>query len=522
MSLSGIRRFSQDQGAAVAPTVALALFALIGMGGIAFDYARLASLDTELQNAADQAALAAATQLDGSSGSIARATQAANDLISNQTRFANDGSGPDTAIGSLTFYSAYTNPTTNTVTTVDTAATVVRVDVATRRANYALTPVVGAFFGDVQGRAVAGIGGAVCGVVPFFICNPAEPVGNSDLNYTVTIAPGTGIKMLEGGDQKGPGNFGFLAYLGRGASRLEQAISTDVIYDECVASDLVTTETGQMTSVFDGLNRRFDMNTSCSLGPCSPSTNERKDLVRQANSCNWVENPATEASLSTNAPQRYRPTSNAELSSTVTPEIMGHPRDICHARGTTSYCSGGLIGDGLWDRVAYFRSNHPGLNWVDEPGLGPTVTRYQTYLWEAENTTTRLGGTTGKASNKSGWRAYGTPQTGVCNPPGIVPNTNGIDRRRMTAAVVNCRAYGRINGRRNLPVAGYIDVFLVEPSLNRTRCGDPTVNGQPPQPCRTAITERTDIYVEVIGAAGTGQGGAAAQITQRNVPRLIE
>ena len=50
-----------DNSAAVAPTVALSLFALIGAGGIAFDYARLASLDTELQNAADQAALAAAT-----------------------------------------------------------------------------------------------------------------------------------------------------------------------------------------------------------------------------------------------------------------------------------------------------------------------------------------------------------------------------------------------------------------------------------------------------------------------------
>jgi hypothetical protein len=42
----------------VAPTVALSLFALLGAGGLAFDYARLASLDTELQNAADQAALA--------------------------------------------------------------------------------------------------------------------------------------------------------------------------------------------------------------------------------------------------------------------------------------------------------------------------------------------------------------------------------------------------------------------------------------------------------------------------------
>src|SRR5688572_9688337 len=82
---------------AVAPTVALALFALIASGGIAFDYARLAAMDTELQDAADQAALAAATQLDRTADSQTHATAAisdptvANRLAANLTKFANDG-----------------------------------------------------------------------------------------------------------------------------------------------------------------------------------------------------------------------------------------------------------------------------------------------------------------------------------------------------------------------------------------------------------------------------------------------
>ena len=111
-----IGRMGGNDSGAVAPTVALSLFALIGAGGIAFDYARLASLDTELQNAADQAALAAATQLDKQSGAIARATAAANNLLSNQTLFANDGSA--TGIGglTLTFCSAFDD------TKADTAA----------------------------------------------------------------------------------------------------------------------------------------------------------------------------------------------------------------------------------------------------------------------------------------------------------------------------------------------------------------------------------------------------------------
>src|SRR3546814_2886644 len=57
--LAGLAR---SEAGAVAPTVALSLFGLIAAGGLAFDYARLASLDTELQNAADHAALAAASQ----------------------------------------------------------------------------------------------------------------------------------------------------------------------------------------------------------------------------------------------------------------------------------------------------------------------------------------------------------------------------------------------------------------------------------------------------------------------------
>src|SRR5687767_1325319 len=80
---------------AVAPTVALSMFGLIAAGGLAFDYARLAAMDTELQQAADQAALAAATQLDRTEDSQDNAEAAiqgpaAGRLAANLTRFAND------------------------------------------------------------------------------------------------------------------------------------------------------------------------------------------------------------------------------------------------------------------------------------------------------------------------------------------------------------------------------------------------------------------------------------------------
>src|SRR3546814_8487383 len=50
-------------------------------------------MDSELQNAADQAALAGASQLDGQNGACLRASAAATTLVANLTLLANDGDG---------------------------------------------------------------------------------------------------------------------------------------------------------------------------------------------------------------------------------------------------------------------------------------------------------------------------------------------------------------------------------------------------------------------------------------------
>ena len=134
---AGWRQIKGSKGGAVAPLLGLSLFALIGMGGIAFDYSRMASMDTELQNAADQAALAAATQLDGEAGSRARAISAARNLIENLTDFANDGGDDAITVPTIIFYSDY-NPVTGAkgpVATNDAEANYVLVTVGARTAN---------------------------------------------------------------------------------------------------------------------------------------------------------------------------------------------------------------------------------------------------------------------------------------------------------------------------------------------------------------------------------------------------
>ncbi len=112
--MRSVRRLWRNTDGAVAPIIALSLTALIGVGGLAFDYAHLAAMDTELQDAADHAALAAATQLDNASDSQTRATTAAKNLITNTTRFAKQDSthNGNVKVVTVEFYQSWPSTTT--------------------------------------------------------------------------------------------------------------------------------------------------------------------------------------------------------------------------------------------------------------------------------------------------------------------------------------------------------------------------------------------------------------------------
>jgi hypothetical protein len=110
--------------------------------------------------------------------------------------------------------------------------------------------------------------------------------------------------------------------------------------------------------------------------------------------------------------------------------------------------------------------------------------------------------------------AVQTPSYGT----GIVPGGSNVDRRRLSVAVVNCS-----NGDGGSPVNGnstdvtvkkWIEVFLVEPSLNR---GSASAGTQ-----ARSGTNSGDVYVEVIGETTAGGGGATAgQVVRRDVPYLV-
>ncbi|NIJ16952.1 pilus assembly protein TadG-related protein [Sphingobium vermicomposti] len=533
------KSLTRSTSGAVAPTVALSLFGLIAAGGLAFDYARLASMDSELQSAADQAALAAATQLDGAGTAITRATSAAQTLIVNKTLFANDGSnsGRSVTVPTLIFYSAYNQDTdTGTTTTSPAAAKFVQVSVAPREAFFALTPVVQMFrSGQINASAVAGIGQAICKVPPVMICNPQEPCNNTtDPNYPfdANALVGKGLKLLTtgsggpsectGGSAWAPGNFGFLdTHSGETnpVLALKQAIGWNTPPGDCLPISGVDTQTGQVTPVRDAINTRFDIfdnggpgGGACpSGGACQPSINSVKDLVRNSNangqnSCGLGPNGWGEAA------SPYLPSSGttqlttAEIAATQT---MGHPRDMCHAVSSSGTCAEGRIGDGNWDRNAYFAINYPGLNWQGEmtSAYGSTVvTRYQVYLWEIAHAGDVFTSPTGARTVGQSRVATGTKidhNQPICGT-GLQPSPTTVDRRRLSVAVVNCRANNVGGNSSGVPVRSWVDAFIVEPSANRTR------------------TAQQDVYIEVIGETSVNTlGSTAGQVVQRQVPYLI-
>ena len=529
------RALWSNSDGAVAPTVALSLIGLVAVGGVAFDYAHLAAMDTELQQAADQAALAAATQLDGQTGAIARATAAANSLITNKSLLAGSGkSGSAIDLPTITFCKTFDDSvadttTACTATTTDKDAHVAWVRTGGRTANYTLTPIVGLLSsGSITAEAVAGLSSAVCKEPPVMMCNPnSDP---SSFNVSSYIGKGMLLIATSGGGSYAPGNFGFLD-VGAGGSDLQKLMGYGSPPDQCVDVSQPQTETGALTSVINEFNTRFDIYESgdsigCFSGSkCPPSLNSRKDVVMNdvapytKNNCGIVTGGGGKGWQVSAAP--YRPV-DSSTTYTPTPDAMGYPRDKCHAFNDTGDCQSAYstpsprIGTGDWDIDAYWRTNHGGANYPTT--MNATIravfplsvdatrsyqTRYQVYRWEMANAATQLAAQPAVVG--------GTPHAQpVCQPPGWSPAGTTPDRRTLPVAVVNCTG---LNGKKPVNPIDWVDTFLFEPSMSR----DNGLTGA----SKVNYTNVGDIYVEVIGHTGNGTGGSAAQFVRHDRPYLI-
>lgn len=518
MKRAPYHQFLADESGASAAVIGMSLFALVAIAGVGFDYTRLAAMDSELQNAADQAALAGASQLDGGIGTCMRAAAAATTFVENLSLLANDGNGSKVTIpaepscdatGSIRFYR---NKEKTQVATSDANAKFIEVSVTARTANYAFTPLAGAFNSGLIGAAAfAGLGSAICKVPPVMMCNPAE---DTDFAFNVGNYIGKGMSLIAG-QTNAPGNFGFLANDGRGTADLRDVLSHVSPPGDCIETDLVVSEPGKMASVLSAINTRFDiygagLGNTCGQNDalCPPAFNTRKDVVKgngngKCNVNTWSQ-PA--------ASGRYLPPSSAPLTATERTALapMGYPRDMCHAVSSNGNCAAltgnARIGDGEWDRQAYFQSNGYGSSFNPATLFGTsTPSRYNVYKWEIGQQLATTKDSAGPAfpldphSAGGNTSSHGKP---FCTPPGIIGSSTVPDRRVLPVAVVNCNDQA---GRDKFEVVTWIDAFLVEPSIDRDR------------------TDKAQLYIEIVGETQLGGGGGTtANTVRRDVPYLVE
>ena len=302
----------RDARGAVAVYVAIVAPVLFGVGALTLDVGRLITLHTELQAAADGAAIAGARELDRFPGAIEKAREAAAEALTNIQTFATGskeaildttalktdcGLNPALGVPCIRFLRSlpqddlstdpptrgddrpitsteFIDPTIGTQASRDEEARFIDVHIEARDVTNILvrllmlmgqTPLLTS---TTSATAVAGQDQVICNLPPMFICNPTEPTGNTDeqLAMNANALSGRELKLFfqGGGGTMTPGNFGLLCPLGSedeqpncGAKSLKNALASKT--GTCLSQQLVTTKTGaNIGPVRAGINARFD------------------------------------------------------------------------------------------------------------------------------------------------------------------------------------------------------------------------------------------------------------------------
>jgi Flp pilus assembly protein TadG len=481
--LQTLRAFWQDQRGMALILVAILLPVIIGFSLLVIDMSRANTLHNDLQKAADAFALAAAAELDRSTGSWARAERAMATLVRNERYFTEDektltagepgGNKTCNSAGSIQWcflqnippsdataissaYYASNDPLVGEKQTQYIQVTVKPTGFRTIFPASFLTGSAASNSFTVGAQAVAGFTSSVCDYTPVFICNPYE---NTSATSGVTLEQAAQTRqyrrrqiLLRGDSSYAPGNFAFLqSPFGNGANALAQMLASSKPQN-CYSRTGVDTEPGQNAGpVQDGLNTRFGINTGFTGAGYGPAVNVRKG-AKNGNKC---------------------VASNKVNYETDPNKGIGLERDTCQTAGNCTMM-GGRMGAGDWNFARYWSVNHPKRAVPPElSGTGANLpTRYEVYRYEIDNNVyqdTAVGGETGIP-------ACGTPVTTV-------------DRRLLYGAILDCQALqasgfkftGRATG---VPVKAFASFFVTEP-----------------------IKDGKDIFAELVDITGKGGRG---------------
>jgi hypothetical protein len=506
----GARR--ETERGAVSAILVVILVALLGLVGLVFDLARGWIYQTELQSVADAAALAGATQLDGSPGARDRAVALATGAVArNNESFTRRGAGKAGAFdlvfpcggdgcvmtnGSFRFLAGLA-PKIDARR--DAEARFIEV-AASQGLRLSFAGVIGAP-GTLspRARAAASWTRLACGRPAIVLCNPDEAPGNLNPRavFEAPVHFGKGLTLKPG---SGPGDFIWAASLECDPASDSCAVKTDGVAVADELASVLPPESCQAsvrgTSLGAGdlataINARLDIyaraEDALDAG-LQPSTNYLTGLIPADGAvidgsllaCDFPG--ALEAPLQPYlGPGRHAPHGAVPL------EHLGYPRDNCAYPGAGGSAppddcmatgGGRALGTGVWDLPAYMAHHHPGqdfsswsFNACPSAGCGLNggtaedldgdgrLSRWEVYRWELAGNPPRFGRP----------QCFGGGTVPLPAPPADSPRAS--DRRLLSAAVANCGAIaatlgaGALTDGQALPLArgdAVLHLFLSE------------------------------------------------------------
>lgn len=516
-------RFLRETDGAMTILALIFFVILVGFAGLALDIGRVYGLRGQMVSYVDQVALAAATELDGQSGSIDRATRAAlgddsgGPLVSTSYNFAQgsttlgiynliflshiaSGPGPTPQAGDTVVCAyqsgAWSPANCDTDPTVNSTARLVAVTSTSLQVSYFVLPIANVLLGpgamvsgaNIQMQATAGYKAFACDITPLMICNPNEPAGNTDTLYPFNPTVGEQILMKSSGSGAAwaPGDFGLLQQPssaggsgcnGAGASFIDCMLALVNPLTQCF-QNTVTVKPGQSENTSDGINARFDM------------------YAQSANkySGNALFAPAADVTKGIVGTSRNACPNQFQAATSTVPL----PRDANIMADTTGNTRFGT-GVSYTAVQNYWATNHPSNPTVPTSiqtacQTAGSACRYAIYRYEIDNN---------MIPDISGGE-NGAP---MCTVPGV--NNPQHDRRTLLLAVVNCNA-ANLHGKTSntatysgIPVVSIVKMFMTEPvGLQEDARGKVT----------GVSNSVNNIYGEVLGTVTPGDASGALHV----------
>jgi Flp pilus assembly protein TadG len=481
-----LSRLWRDQSGVMLPYITMMLVVFVGVGALALDGARYMSLQTQLQKAADAAAIAGAAELDRLTTSTGRAYNAIQNRMSSQG-INSDLFGSNVTISNIRFFEFLPNQDNTAMGTplcINNGCTTAQA-VRARFVEVTVTPVtlqailpiqfVNNALTNITAGAVAVAGGdqVNCGLTPLFICNPFEVSGDTYDQATARLEtadadPAFKRKLIRLADHGpsgtwGPGDFGYLvpepgslptdSCFPNAGDEIGKAMAMDRPLI-CVRQNGIDLLTGNANAAKNGLNTRFGIYPSGPLSDAAcktaypPDRNVRKGMRPQGGG-GWCT-PTPDGS-DTGAGANWPPG----------PNLGALGVDSCLI-GNANCSPVSNIGVDTWNCLGYWNEAHPG-GVTAPPGCTATasISRYDVYQYEIDNG--RTGDQSATTHMPGSERETGTPQ---CT--GTTPTA---DRRIMNVAIVNCMSSPVTiqSNAQNVPVAAFGRFFLTHAVTNQTR-----------------------------------------------------